>query len=50
MTAYRCIFALAALYNIAFGIWAGFFPQSFFTRSSAWKPRVIRPSGPAWAW
>ena len=29
---YRLIFAAAAAYNAAFGIWAGFWPQSFFTR------------------
>ena len=29
---YRTIFAAAAAYNAAFGVWAGFFPQSFFTR------------------
>src|SRR5579859_7598926 len=39
MTAYRCIFALAALYNAAFGIWAGFFPQSFFTLFDLAPPR-----------
>jgi hypothetical protein len=39
MTAYRCIFALAALYNTAFGIWAGFFPQSFFTLFDLEAPR-----------
>ena len=39
MTAYRCIFALAALYNVAFGIWAGFFPQSFFTLFELDAPR-----------
>ena len=27
---YRAIFLLAALYNTAFGLWAGFWPQSFF--------------------
>jgi hypothetical protein len=31
MKPYRILFALAALYNFAFGIWAGLFPQSFFT-------------------
>lgn len=36
---YRCIFALAALYNTAFGIWAGFFPQSFFTLFELEPPR-----------
>ena len=28
---YRLIFAAAAAYNAAFGLWAGFWPQSFFT-------------------
>jgi hypothetical protein len=28
---YRLIFAAAAAYNAAFGLWAGFVPQSFFT-------------------
>jgi hypothetical protein len=27
---YRLVFALAAVYNLAFGAWAGFWPQSFF--------------------
>lgn len=36
---YRCIFALAALYNTAFGIWAGFFPHSFFTVFELAPPR-----------
>ena len=31
-SAYRFIFAAAAAYNAAFGLWAGFWPQSFFTR------------------
>jgi hypothetical protein len=31
MKTYRILFALAAAYNFAFGVWAGFFPQSFFT-------------------
>jgi hypothetical protein len=31
-SAYRLIFATAAVYNAAFGVWAGFWPQSFFTR------------------
>ncbi|HMF18971.1 MAG TPA: hypothetical protein VKE98_17315 [Gemmataceae bacterium] len=39
MTAYRCIFALAALYNTAFGIWAGFFPLSFFILFDLDPPR-----------
>lgn len=30
MRFYRILFALAALYNLAFGIWAGFFPLHFF--------------------
>src|SRR2546430_7054868 len=29
---YRLLFAAAAAYNIAFGLWAGFWPGSFFTR------------------
>ena len=28
---YRLFFAAAAVYNIAFGVWAGLFPRSFFT-------------------
>src|SRR6266446_9204789 len=28
---YRLIFALAAFYNIAFGLWAGLWPRAFFT-------------------
>jgi hypothetical protein len=28
---YRLIFAAAAVYNTAFGVWAGFWPRSFFT-------------------
>ncbi len=28
---YRAILLLAALYNLAFGAWAGFWPQSFFS-------------------
>jgi hypothetical protein len=31
MRPYRFLFGLAAAYNLAFGLWAGFFPQSFFT-------------------
>ncbi|HSA58620.1 MAG TPA: hypothetical protein VLJ37_02935 [bacterium] len=31
MRPYRLLFGLAAAYNAAFGVWAGFFPQSFFT-------------------
>src|SRR5262249_14135234 len=27
---YRTIFGLAAIYNLAFGLWAGFAPQAFF--------------------
>ncbi len=30
MIFYRMLFSLAALYNIAFGFWAGLFPQHFF--------------------
>jgi hypothetical protein len=29
---YRSIFTAAAVYNAIFGLWAGFWPQSFFTR------------------
>src|SRR5262249_4965259 len=39
MIVYRCVFALAALYNIAVGIWAGFFPLSFFTLFDLDAPR-----------
>src|SRR5262245_34028414 len=39
MTVYRCIFVLAALYNTAFGVWAGFFPQSFFAIFDLDPPR-----------
>ena len=31
MSAFRWLFALAAAYNAALGIWAGFCPQAFFT-------------------
>lgn len=27
---YRIVFALAGVYNLAFGVWAGFFPTAFF--------------------
>jgi hypothetical protein len=27
---YRWIFGLAAVYNIAFGLWAGLWPRAFF--------------------
>ncbi len=27
---YRIVFGLAALYNVGFGLWAGFAPRSFF--------------------
>lgn len=30
MKFYRLLFILAALYNLAFGLWAGFFPGAFF--------------------
>src|SRR5262245_40124541 len=39
MAFYRCLFALAAAYNLAFGIWAGFAPQSFFTLFALEPPR-----------
>lgn len=31
MRPYRILFGLAAAYNFAFGVWAGLFPQAFFT-------------------
>jgi hypothetical protein len=27
---YRTVFVLAAIYNLVFGVWAGFLPQAFF--------------------
>src|SRR5262245_24853975 len=39
MIVYRCIFALAALYNTAFGSWAGICPLSFFTLFALDRPR-----------
>ncbi len=36
---YRLLFTLAALYNAAFGIWAGFFPHSFFQLFRLADPR-----------
>lgn len=44
MTAYRIIFALAAVYNIAFGLWAGLFPQAFFSIFELEPPRY------PWIW
>jgi hypothetical protein len=39
LRAYRWIFALAAVYNVAFGVWAGFFPSSFFELFNLDPPR-----------
>ncbi|MBI3464523.1 MAG: hypothetical protein HY000_15940, partial [Planctomycetes bacterium] len=39
MLAYRTILGLAAAYNVAFGIWAGFFPESFFVLFDLPPPR-----------
>src|SRR5947209_6621286 len=39
MCVYRTLFALAALYNTAFGLWAGFFPRSFFALFDLEPPR-----------
>src|SRR5690242_8727015 len=39
MGAYRWLFGLAALYNLAFGVWAGFFPYAFFTLFDLEPPR-----------
>ncbi len=39
MRFYRSLFALAAVYNAAFGIWAGFVPHSFFTLFQLDPPR-----------
>jgi hypothetical protein len=36
---YRLIFAAAALYNTAFGLWAGFRPDAFFDQFSMDPPR-----------
>jgi hypothetical protein len=38
-TLYRWLFAFAAAYNFSFGIWAGLFPQSFFTLFELEQPR-----------
>jgi hypothetical protein len=35
---YRSIFGAAAVYNGAFGLWAGFWPRSFFTRFELTPP------------
>lgn len=37
--AFQTIFALAALYNVAFGLWAGFFPLAFFEWFALEPPR-----------
>jgi hypothetical protein len=39
---YRLIFGLATLYNIAFGIWASFWPDDLFARLKMAPP--IYPS------
>lgn len=39
MVGYRVLFGLAAIYNTAFGIWAGFFPLSFFNLFGLGEPR-----------
>jgi hypothetical protein len=38
-TAFRVIFSLAAVYNLAFGVWAGLFPLAFFERFDLETPR-----------
>src|SRR3989442_10292330 len=35
---YRIVFTLAALYNLGFGLWAGFSPGSFFDRFELRQP------------
>jgi hypothetical protein len=35
---YRLIFAAAALYNVAFGLWSAIFPRSFFSRCGMTPP------------
>src|SRR3989454_7600602 len=35
---YRMVFGLAALYNLGFGLWAGFSPGSFFDRFELRQP------------
>lgn len=37
--AYRFIFRLAGIYNIAFGLWAGLFPAAFFELFAMDAPR-----------
>ena len=39
MIFYRVVFSLAALYNLAFGLWAGFFPEQFFQIFGLLPPR-----------
>ena len=39
LTPYRILFLLAALYNVAFGIWAGLFPLAFFSTFDLEVPR-----------
>jgi hypothetical protein len=46
MRPYRLLFTLAALYNLAFGVWAGLFPRSFFTLFQLREP--VYPS--LWSW
>jgi small multidrug resistance pump len=36
---FRITFALAGVYNLAFGVWAGFWPQTFFTLFGIEPPR-----------
>ena len=36
---YRLVFAVAAVYNTAFGLWAGFWPGAFFDQFSLDQPR-----------
>lgn len=60
MISYRVIFALAALYNLAFGAWAVLFPNAFFTLFDLPLPRhpwiwsclgmVVGVYGLAYAW
>jgi uncharacterized protein YqjF (DUF2071 family) len=39
MRTYRYLFAVAAAYNVLFGLWAGLFPRSFFTLFNLDAPR-----------
>lgn len=38
MNVYRTLFALAAIYNLAFAIWSGVFPRAFFQTLLAMEP------------